>query len=451
MMIPSSRILLRAKPLTASSAMPLELPQNNNVGEERQQISELQFDKFPNPQSFWVWKVRFKNRVTTSEFPSDAQLWIKEVETVDSLDELKTSRSVCRKVFPNFDSPFKKVSLEEQEAQNDDRFLRGRQIAFMVYDYFRVTGVHDSAGLRWFVLCYSSWLRFKMGRSSIVFVKYSIRWFFGKYVQMKNIHMVRSETYEETTTSRLDDAWPNMWKIMSRSTTPDNWEECSSLNKTTKTSSSQWKPLVQTWMFRCQQQSFAKYRCRQNMIVLWMSTKARDQVLKELDANLIKTTLLQKRWTSITRYSLVHKFIPTPQALKFQMQRRQWRQNAKHWRAFRHGSWRKSETSKKWSKKQGRVHFVSLMDLCHLQKSELKPQYHKIQRQSRIPTWFCRRWFWFVCSFHWTRIISISNHNRKSHGHYILASRMFRTSSRCSIRSKIRSKWKMHRRYSKIP
>ena len=38
----------------------------------------------------------------------------------------------------------KKVSLEEQKAQEEDRFLRGRQIAFMIYDYFRVTGAHDT-------------------------------------------------------------------------------------------------------------------------------------------------------------------------------------------------------------------------------------------------------------------------------------------------------------------
>ena len=34
-----------------------------------------------------------------------------------------------------------KVSLEEQRAQKEDRFLRGRQIAYMIYDYFRVTAM----------------------------------------------------------------------------------------------------------------------------------------------------------------------------------------------------------------------------------------------------------------------------------------------------------------------
>ena len=38
----------------------------------------------------------------------------------------------------------KKVSLEEQKDQKEDRFLRGRQIAYMIYDCFRVTGAHDT-------------------------------------------------------------------------------------------------------------------------------------------------------------------------------------------------------------------------------------------------------------------------------------------------------------------
>ena len=33
---------------------------------------------------------------------------------------------------------------KEQKAQKEDRFLRGRQIAYMIYDYFRVTGAHET-------------------------------------------------------------------------------------------------------------------------------------------------------------------------------------------------------------------------------------------------------------------------------------------------------------------
>ena len=150
------------RPSTKSSTIPAEFPLNSMFGPQRQQISEPQFHKFPTPQSFLVWKIRLKNQVTTcSDFPSESMLWIKEVEIVETLKELKSSRSVCGKNFPDFEmldakiasalnsiiqnaQCKKMVSLEEQKAQKEDWFLRGRQIAFMIYDYFRVTGAHDT-------------------------------------------------------------------------------------------------------------------------------------------------------------------------------------------------------------------------------------------------------------------------------------------------------------------
>ena len=51
--------------------------------------------------------------------------------------------SILRKIIRN--SHFKKkVNLEELESQKEDRFLSGRQIAFMIHDYFRITGAHDT-------------------------------------------------------------------------------------------------------------------------------------------------------------------------------------------------------------------------------------------------------------------------------------------------------------------
>ena len=38
----------------------------------------------------------------------------------------------------------RKISLEEQKAQKEDRFLRGRQIAYFIYEQFRVTGTDNS-------------------------------------------------------------------------------------------------------------------------------------------------------------------------------------------------------------------------------------------------------------------------------------------------------------------
>ena len=51
--------------------------------------------------------------------------------------------SALNKIIHN--SHFKRrISLVEQKAQKQDRFLRGRQIAYLIYDYFRATGIQDS-------------------------------------------------------------------------------------------------------------------------------------------------------------------------------------------------------------------------------------------------------------------------------------------------------------------
>ena len=67
---------------------------NSGADQQRLQISELHFDKFLKPASFVCWKIRFKTEVCTfSQFPTEAMLWIKEVEMVDSVDELRCNRN----------------------------------------------------------------------------------------------------------------------------------------------------------------------------------------------------------------------------------------------------------------------------------------------------------------------------------------------------------------------
>ena len=80
---------------------------------------------------------------------------------VESVDDLKSSRSIRGTHGPDFElldakiasalnrivqnTQFKKkVSLEEQKAHKEDLFLRGRQIACLIHEYFRVTGANDS-------------------------------------------------------------------------------------------------------------------------------------------------------------------------------------------------------------------------------------------------------------------------------------------------------------------
>ena len=63
-------------------------------------------------------------------------LWIKEVEMVESVDDLKSSRSIKGTPGPDFELLDARIK--------EDRFLRGRQIADLIFEYFRVTGANDS-------------------------------------------------------------------------------------------------------------------------------------------------------------------------------------------------------------------------------------------------------------------------------------------------------------------
>ena len=70
--------------------------------QQRLQISDLHFDKFPTSATFACWKIRFKTEVCTcSQFHTEAMQRIKEVELADSVDELRSSSSIRGISMPN--------------------------------------------------------------------------------------------------------------------------------------------------------------------------------------------------------------------------------------------------------------------------------------------------------------------------------------------------------------
>ena len=76
----------------------------------------------------------------------------------------------------------KKVSLEEQ-AQKADSFLRGRQNAYLIYDYYRATGVNDSVLDDYDLF---SVVHRKIARNFGIFGALPSWWHSGKSVQIQN-------------------------------------------------------------------------------------------------------------------------------------------------------------------------------------------------------------------------------------------------------------------------
>ena len=75
------------------------------------------------------------------------------------------------------------------------------------------------------------------------------------------------------------------------------------------------------------------------------------------------------------------------------------------------------------------VHFASLMDICRLKNAELEAKHQKYKGPVVLRGDIVQRQFWFLCSIHGTRIISLSSDGNKSHGYHIQTARLLRTSS----------------------
>ena len=87
--------------------------------------------------------------------------WKREIEEAESIDDIHTSLPTTGNRHLNFekldakvatalkkvlnDTHLKKnVLLNQQKTTKANRFHRGRQIAYMIFEYFRVKGNHES-------------------------------------------------------------------------------------------------------------------------------------------------------------------------------------------------------------------------------------------------------------------------------------------------------------------
>ena len=113
------------RPPTWRSFILVDIPHSSMVGQQRQQISELQIDIFLTPQSFLSWKMRFRNQVTTcSDFSRRLcygskrwRWWIQwQVRICQILRCWTRALLLLRTRSSRITTSKKKVSLEEQKA-----------------------------------------------------------------------------------------------------------------------------------------------------------------------------------------------------------------------------------------------------------------------------------------------------------------------------------------------
>ena len=106
--------------------------------------------------------MNFRSEVSSrASRPSEAMVWMNEIETAKSVADLETSSTItgqsCRQTSriliqkkkrglnKVINGDFKgRVFSEEEAAQQGIRFLTGRQVAWMIYENFKVSDTDES-------------------------------------------------------------------------------------------------------------------------------------------------------------------------------------------------------------------------------------------------------------------------------------------------------------------
>ena len=102
--------------------------ENYGADQQRLQILDLHFDKFPRTATFACWKIRLKTEVCTfPQFHTEASLWIKEVELVDSVDELRSSSSTRGVSMPNFEVLVARIASALNRIIHNSHFKKKNQ------------------------------------------------------------------------------------------------------------------------------------------------------------------------------------------------------------------------------------------------------------------------------------------------------------------------------------
>ena len=122
--------------------------------------SEMHLGTFPDHTEVQSWIVNFRTEVCSkAKNPTLALQWIKEIETAKSLEDLITPKSITGKDFLDYEeldlmmaaalkrfynkhTHFRKrISVVEQRAQKDNRFLRGKTNCLFGVRIFSSNGI----------------------------------------------------------------------------------------------------------------------------------------------------------------------------------------------------------------------------------------------------------------------------------------------------------------------
>ena len=129
---------------------------------QKKEAEQLDFEPWPDFRHFRIWGTNSRSEVSScGSRSSEAIARINETESAKSTADLTTSYTITRAMLQtnfevldsriasglkkNIDGDCKRrVFIQEEAAQKEKRFVTGRQVAWMICAYFKISGTHES-------------------------------------------------------------------------------------------------------------------------------------------------------------------------------------------------------------------------------------------------------------------------------------------------------------------
>ena len=78
--------------------------QQNSGVPKKKEADRIEFEKFPNSNTFVIWKMNLQREVcSSSSFSREAVVWINETDSARNMDELKLSNSILGRMILVFE------------------------------------------------------------------------------------------------------------------------------------------------------------------------------------------------------------------------------------------------------------------------------------------------------------------------------------------------------------
>ena len=212
-------------------------------------------------------------------------------------------------------------------------------------------------------------------------------------------------------------------------TQEENWKDLWLPRCRVKDSQASWK--------RMQSRRLAMKRSSNKCMIVLLNLNLRDKEQNLCSPNTMRVTLQVKDYFDDTLQFGAQVYSDATSDENSGCKKPQWgKKNVKEWEKLENiPAW---QLTKVWNKNEviaeARNECCVINGSLSSQESGVGAAISEIRRSSRVPRRQCKRWLWSLRTLHWTRLVCVPDDCCKNNGRYRKITRLWWTSSWCSIR-----------------